>query len=62
MNIKQQVYGLGKKIVDAGGNYIANRVMIQPEMDRMRGERADEKRQAIVQRRESIKGRKEMGY
>lgn len=40
------------KIVNAGGDYIANRVMLKPGLDRMRGQEADEKRMQLIRNRE----------
>lgn len=52
----------GKKVVDMGGDYIANHLMVQPMIDQMKGETADTKRQALLRRRESRANDKAMGY
>lgn len=49
---------LKNKIINAGGNFIANRLMVQPSIDRMKGEQADKKRQAITSKR----ARRAAGY
>jgi len=45
--LSNKIKGVGKKVADIGGDYIANRVMLRPGLDRMRGEDADAKRQYL---------------
>jgi hypothetical protein len=50
------------KVIDKGGDFIANRIMLQPSIDRAKGARADRMRSKIIQRRESRANDKAMGY
>lgn len=45
-------------VVDKGGNFIANKVMLQPSLDRMKGGMADSRRQKVLANRSARK----MGY
>lgn len=62
MKLLQDVYGLGKKIADKGGDFMATRIMLQPSIDHDRGVRADEQRHEVLRRRESRANDKAMGY
>lgn len=60
--VGEKAKALGKKIADKGGNFIAHRIMLRPNLDIARGKAADKKREALLRRRESIKNDKAMGY
>lgn len=49
-----------KRIVDKGGNFVAHRVMLRPNIDISRGQRADNERESILRRRESVRKDKEI--
>lgn len=61
MNLKQNVYGLTKKIVDYGSDY-ALKMMPSHDLDVMRGEQADAKRQHIIANREARMRENPKGY
>ena len=46
---------LVEKVVDKAGEFIAKRLMLQPELDRWRGEDADLKRHKLLERRKQRK-------
>lgn len=55
---KSKVAKAFKKVVDVGGNYIANNLMDKPNLDRAKGDRAEMARQKIMSNRAARK----MGY
>lgn len=61
MGLKQQVYGLGKKVADMGGDF-ALKFMPSHDLDVMRGERADAQRKEIRENREHRNFEKSKGY
>lgn len=50
--LKKKIGGVVSKVVNKGGDFIANRVMTGPTADRMRGATADMKRDQIVVKRQ----------
>lgn len=50
------------RAVDAGGNFIAQKIMLQPALDYRRGERADRDREEILRRRDTREYEKSLGY
>lgn len=61
-NVGAKSKALSKKVVSVGSDYIANRVMLKPSLDRWAGERADKTRTQVIRRRESRANDKAMGY
>lgn len=60
--ISAMAKALKNKTADKGGNFIAHRLMLKPNLDIARGERADKQRHQIIRRRESRQNDKAMGY
>lgn len=51
-----------KKVVGAGSDYIVNRAMLQPGIDKAKGEMTDKKRTQVTRARESRVNNKRVGY
>lgn len=49
---------LYRKVIDMGSGYIANRVFLQPSIDRMKGEQAENRRQQLMALRDRRKSEK----